>query len=139
MQKGETVQFGNYAHGANGEVAPIQWRVLEVNGNQALVVSKYALECLPYNKDFEPTSWQNCTLRAWLNADFYNKAFSDAEKQQIATTDVSADKNPKHDTPQGNSTQDKVFLLSAKQAEELYSGDEDRICFPTPYANKVGV
>ena len=83
-------------------------------------------------------TWETCTLRSWLNDDFYNKAFDEDEQKLILTTNVSADKNPEYDTDPGKATKDKVFLLSASEALEYFSDDSQRICEPTYYAASVG-
>ena len=44
-----------------------------------------------------------------------------------------------YDTSGGNDTQDKVFLLSYKEAcEEYFNSGESRICKPTTYARDRG-
>ena len=50
------------------------------------------------------------------NTDFFNSAFSAEEQSDVATTLLSADKNPYFpEIDQGTNTEDKVFLLSAKK------------------------
>lgn len=61
---------------------------------------------------------ENCSLREWLNEEFYNSAFSNSEKEQILSVTVPADKNPEYDTNSGNDTEDKIFLLSVSEAKK---------------------
>ena len=42
--KRNTILFGSYPQGPNGELAPIEWRVIDSCLNSALLVSKYALD-----------------------------------------------------------------------------------------------
>lgn len=42
-------------------------------------------------------------------------------------------------TSGGNDTKDKVFLLSQKEVETLFSNEEERIAKATEYAQKSGV
>lgn len=135
----ETLNFGSYPQGPNGEVEAIEWLVLENSEDKKLILSKYALDCMPYNTNFEETCWEKCSLRLWLNNEFFNKAFSEDEKSRIVFSEISADKNPDFDTNQGSDTQDKIFLLSVLESQKYFENDEDRICWPTPYANKIGV
>ena len=39
------IKFGNYPQGADGKKAPIEWLVLDVSGNEALIISLYGLDC----------------------------------------------------------------------------------------------
>lgn len=135
----DTIEFGNYPQGPNGETKVIEWLILESDDNSSLLLSKYALDCKPYNELFEETCWEKCSARQWLNNEFLNKAFNDEEKSQILISNVTADKNPNFDTDQGSDTEDKVFLLSVLESQKYIKDDKDRICWPTPYANKIGV
>lgn len=90
-----------------------------------------------YHK-YENVTWENCTLREWLNEDFFNAAFSEGEKTMIHMVTVSADKNPYYHTSPGNATQDKVFLLSITEANRYFKSDEARACVLTSYAKKNG-
>ena len=69
-------------------------------------------------------TWENCSLRKWLNADFINDAFSTDEQSKIQSTHVAADKNPKTDVDSGNPTTDKVFLLSIAEVEKYLPSAE---------------
>ena len=136
---GNYVNFGSYPQTQNGnDKTPIEWRVLESDGETALLISRYALDCKPYNTEFVDTTWEQCTLRGWLNNAFYNRAFSTEEKQYILQSDVSADKNPKNSTNPGNATKDNVFLLSIVEANKYFKSDDARKCAPTDYAIQQG-
>lgn len=132
---GEKIIFGNYDY-AN---TPIEWRVLDIEDDKALLISQYALDCKRYNEESINTSWEKCTLRKWLNKEFLNAAFDHAEQNLIQLSTVTADENPEYDyVNQGNDTKDKVFLLSAKEAEQYFKNDEDRKCNPTKFATNKG-
>ena len=136
---GNYVNFGGYPQTQNGnDKTPIEWLVLESNGETALLISRYALDCKPYNEEFEATTWEKCTLRGWLNSEFFNKAFSTEEKQYILQSDVSADKNPEYSMNPGNATKDNVFLLSIVEANKYFKSDDARKCAPTDYAIQQG-
>ena len=135
----QTVEFGRYVQDKSGVDAPIEWLVLELTPYRALLISKYALDCKPYNTSEAEVTWESCTLRKWLNEDFFNAAFSDGEKAMIPTVTVSADENPDYDTDPGNVTQDKIFLLSITEANRYFKTDEERMCVPTAYAKANGV
>lgn len=138
---GDYIKFGKYEQDnntSNGQ-EDIEWLVLEVKDGKALVISKYALDCQPYNQTWTEVTWELCTLRTWLNGEFYNSAFSSEEQKKIAKTTVTADKNPSYSTNPGNNTEDKVFLLSISEAEKYFKSNEARKCAPTAYAKAKGV
>lgn len=137
---GDTVFFGAYEQDnniSNGK-EDIEWLVLAKEDNRLLVISQYTLDCQRYNTEYANVTWENCTLRKWLNEDFLNSTFSDGEKAMIPTLTVSADKNPDYSTEPGNATQDKVFLLSITEANRYFKTDEERMCVPTAYAKANG-
>ena len=120
--------FGSYPQTDDGDVdSPIVWQVLAKKGDKALLISQYALESLPYNADGGNVAWENCSLRSWLNDEFFNRAFSSDEKAYITKPD-DASKNP-----------DNVFLLSSSDAKTYLHGDSSRVCLPTDYANSQGI
>ena len=102
-----------------GSGEPIVWDVLAEEGNRKLLLSRKAVAKLPYHDADEPVSWETCSLRAWLNGDFYRAAFNDYEKQRILKIPVTADKNTYCNTDAGNSTDDHVFLLSLSEVNAL--------------------
>ncbi|MBQ5968730.1 MAG: hypothetical protein IJL52_01270 [Clostridia bacterium] len=137
---GDYITFGRYEQDndtSNGP-EPIEWLVLDRDGDKALVISRYGLDCQKYYPEKYDVTWETCTLRTWLNNDFYNNAFSTAEQSKIQMTTVKNDDNPDHGTEGGNNTQDKVFLLSIGEVSMYFSSDETRKCAPTAYAIEHG-
>ena len=65
-------------------------------------------------------TWEDCALRAWLNDDFLNAAFTEAEQEHIAVTNVVNEDNPIFGTPGGNDTSDKIWLLSLGDIEKYF-------------------
>ena len=102
-----------------GSGEPIVWDVLAEEGNRKLLLSRKAVAKRPYHDADEPVSWETCSLRAWLNGDFYRAAFNDYEKQRILKIPVTADRNTYCNTDAGNSTDDHVFLLSLPEVNAL--------------------
>lgn len=133
---GDTVFFGSYEQdndASNGK-EDIEWLVLTKKDNRLLVISKYALEMQKYNEKWNDVTWKTCTLRHWLNEDFFNEAFSNEEKAMIPATMLPADENPEYYTDPGNATQDKIFLLSITEANKYFRNDKARMCVPTAFA-----
>ena len=136
---GETIEFGNYPQDKDGTEKPIEWIVMKNEGNQVLLLSKYVLDAKPYNEEFEEVTWETSDIRKWLNNEFYTTAFNKSEKAKIQTSLIKNEDNSEHGTSGGNDTEDKVFLLSEKEAETLFSNDDERIAKATEYAEKSGV
>lgn len=84
--------FGEYAQSdATGVVKdPINWRLLDIQGTKAVIVSDTVLDNLKFNNSqTDDQIWGTSNLRNWLNSSFYNTAFSAGEKAKIASTNVS--------------------------------------------------
>lgn len=138
---GDIVEFGSYEQDnnvSNGK-EKITWIVLKVENGKALLISEYALDSYKYYSSLNSVTWETSHIRRWLNSDFFNSAFNDTEQNTILSTEVSADANPKHSSNQGTSTADKVFLLSAAQAERYFANKGSRTCKATQYAKQNGV
>ncbi len=112
----DTVYFGNYYdYSYEAEKQPIRWRVLKRAGNDLfLMMEQTAGKKLYHDKD-ENVTWETCTLRQWLNNDFYNETFTEAEKQAIKYTTVINEDNPIYGTDGGNDTIDKVYIPSVQE------------------------
>lgn len=147
---GDIYTFGNYEQDdvtTNGK-EPIEWIILDMNEDGSLVLlSKYALDCKPYKTEYKDVTWETCTLRKWLNEDFYNAAFNDQEKAKIVPVTLENEDNPNYGTTGGKATIDNVWLLSIDEvkngfaSEKVYSyftDDASRMCAPTKYAVAQG-
>ncbi len=133
---GDLITFGSYEqdYDTRKPEKPISWKVLDEVEGCYLLISEYGLDVEPYDFEYQDMTWENCSLRAWLNSDFFDSAFSEEEKQIIKTAQVKAEDNPEYGTKAGNDTQDKVFLLNISEAEKYFSSDESRQCKATGYA-----
>ena len=150
---GDHVSFGTYEQDSDNSNGPeeIEWIVIDKNDGKALLLSRYALDARAYNDTFVPITWENCTLRSWLNNDFCNSAFS-TEEQELIFQNVnenadSFDFYPKDEceggAEGGNDTEDRVFLLSIHEVQQLFganltydrsSKNDSLICYPTKQA-----
>lgn len=122
MNVGDTVTFGSYpqsdASGNNKE--PIEWVVLDKQDGAVLLFSKYILDCKPYNTEYTDITWVDCSLRAWLNAEFLNTAFDMYEYGKIQKTALINDNNSDYNTDGGSDTDDRVFCLSIEEAMKYF-------------------
>ena len=136
LRVGDTIEFGRYEQDnefGNGPEA-IEWEVLEIKDGSALIVSRYGLDAKSYHDIYTEITWERCTLRNWLNNDFYDEAFNEAEKNQILSTTVINPENSTYGTSGGDSTEDRVFLLSLADARRFYETDRQRVLDATAYA-----
>lgn len=118
------INFGTY------ESSSIDWICLEEKDGKALLLSRYLLCGKKYNSAAINVTWESCTLRTWLNGDFYSASFTDAEKAKIVQTEVLNRDNTSYGTSGGNNTQDNVFLLSIDEARSYFASNAERIaCF----------
>ena len=101
---------------------PIKWRVLQVKNKEALLLSDVILDNQDYNDDYENITWEESSLRVWLNEKFINKAFSDKEKGKINIKRIINQDNLDYGTEGGNHTYDKIFLLSLSEVSEQQDG-----------------
>jgi len=123
-----TLFFGNYEQDgdtANG-AEPIEWEVLDTDGDNILLISKSALDSRAYHSRNTNISWKDSDLRAWLNGEFLENAFSDSEHCQMREVVLEP------------GIRDRLFLLSAEEALYYFPGDEDRLCEATRYAVRQG-
>ena len=141
-QVGSYITLGSYEQDkdASDGKEPIEWLVLATEGDKALVVSRYCLDCQPYNTEYGDLTWETCSLRTWLNTTFLNEAFSAEEQSSIINATIVNDPNPMYpDTPSGNDTTDQIFLLSVTEVEKYFDSDSARECDPTKSAVAHGV
>ncbi len=129
---GNMVRFGRYEQDNNISNDPeeIDWIVLDYDetNHKALLLSRYGLDAVPYNKDKVDVTWEKCTLRAWLNGEFLSEAFSAEEQSAILTAAVDNSKSQGYsgwNTDGGNNTEDRIFLLSYAEANRYLDVTHD--------------
>lgn len=133
---GDYIKFGEYVQaGRNSYATPIEWLVLDIDGDNALVISRYGLFMQAFNANSAGQTWCDSTLREYLNGTFLSIAFTSKEKEAIQTTNVPEGKDQTSSAfPAkriGSDTKDKIFLLSAAEADEYLPTKADRKCKPS--------
>ncbi len=137
---GDIITFGNYEQDndlTNGP-EPIEWNVLAVEEDRVLVMSYYGLDAKPYHTTRTDVTWETCSLRAWLNGEFYSSAFSAAEQERILQVTLKNPENMTYGTAGGRNTLDRIFLLSIDEAEQYLKAVTARQCPATAYAKANG-
>lgn len=138
---GAYVSFGNYITQNNKEFMPLDWYVIDIKDNHALLITDFGIDCRPYFSwsDIDDISWENSDLRKWLNTIFYDRAFSKDEKNVILNTKIINSTTNRYGIYGGNDTIDKVWLLNSKEADGLFVNNEERRAFATEFAKQRGV
>ena len=103
---------------------PIKWRVLHYENSEAFLLADAILDSQPYHSENEEIDWEKSSIRAWLNNEFINKAFSNEENKAINTVELISKDNSKYGTQGGKNTSDKLFLLSLSEVDETEESKE---------------
>jgi hypothetical protein len=68
---GSLISFGSF-----------KWRVLDIQNDTALVITEDIIEQRSYHDAYTDITWAECSLRRYLNGEFYDK-FTETEKSRI--------------------------------------------------------
>ena len=117
LSVGDSVKLGRYAYN------DIEWQVLDAKDGKLLLISTNAIDAARYSERHTELSWETSDIRKWLNDNFLNEVFTEAEKGIISKT-VLTDME----------TEDQIYLLSVEEAEHYFPAKEDRICKATSRA-----
>ena len=113
---GTMVSLGTYEQDGdktNGQ-EPIEWLVVDRNedGSAYLLISRYILDWLPYHSTNAAATWQNATLRTWLNQDFFQAAFAADEQEKILLTSLAE-----------AGTSDRVFVPGEEACSLMFEAE----------------
>ncbi len=154
--KGNIVTFGHYEqdNDAGNGAEKIEWIVLDYDekDNKALLLSVYGLDTMPYNKTNVLVSWEESSIRKWLNDDFIKLSFTEKEKAAVLMTlvDNSSSQgsngwvNVGWENDSSENTQDQIFLLSYSEVHKYLKATIDNSdnlksrAAPTIYAISQG-
>ena len=121
----EVVTFGHYGN------EDIEWIVLGEKDGKTFLLSKYVIEAVPYHTEYVDITWEDCSLRTWLNGEFLETAFTPEEQAKIQITQV--------ENSTGNNTEDKVFILSLDEFNNFLKTDAVRRGKATQYLLDKGI
>ena len=137
---GNTVTFGVYEQDndlKNGP-EPLQWKVLKKTGKRVLLFSEKIIDARAFHDTYGPTRWRVSNMRTWLNGDFMQTAFTEAEQKLIPQVELPDSGNDYYGVIPGKETVDRVFLLSADEMNAYFRTDPSRQAQPTEYAKARG-
>ena len=110
---GTLVSFGRYEQDNDLENGSedILWLVMEEDEDRLVLMSLYCLDAMPYSIDGSDAGWETSSVRAFLNNEFYQNAFSADEQQKILDTLVVTPEHPVYHNFCSADTVDKVYLM----------------------------
>ena len=155
---GESILFGSYEQNSILEDGkePIEWIILNLNdtGNSAILISKYILDCYPFNGFHQNVTWETSSLRNHMNTAMLEEMFDDKELACILPTYLLNSKNVFNGAYSGEPTSDFLFIpgidemlayfsndyfVNEAKINELTRPNTKRMCYATPYAINRGV
>lgn len=115
---GSVLSFGDY-----------NWRVLDIQNNTALIITEEIIDQRPYHDAYKDITWADCTLRKYLNGEFYEK-FNAADKSRIITVINKNLDNQWYGTKGGEDTEDNIFLLSLEEVCKYFGDSTSKLNNP---------
>ena len=116
----------------------IDWLVLDETEGKILILSEFTLFDMAFNTAYMPVTWEDSTIRNYLNNEFFN-SFSQRDRERIAETrvindDIMTSLRGSHRflVPAGNDTYDMIFLLSLDEVIKYFPTRAERIVRTLP-------
>ena len=107
----------------------LEWTVLDIKGDKALVLCNYGIAYTYLNASDRVYTWATCDVRQNMNTQaFLDQIFTAQEQELIVQTTITNSNNPDYGTSGGNSTSDKLFLLSADEVLTYFSSPSQTRC-----------
>jgi len=130
-QKGSSVIFGAYEQDGNSGngVEPLEWLVLDRDGDRALLLARYGIEAVSWDEEQELETWEVTNLYLMMNRIIYAYAFSAEERKALIQT------NPMEYDALSSSEERLLykgytFLLETDTVSEG-KGQDETMLFPT--------
>ena len=126
LQAGDIIKFGEYEQDnnlENGKEA-IEWIVLDVQDNEAFVISKLCLEVMNFaeQEELRLIFWEESNLYKWLNSDFMNLAFPENLQECILPVSlIGKGKGSNENAVVGEESLNYVFALDEDEYENYLS------------------
>ncbi len=118
MQVGDKISFASY-----------DWLVLDIKDNTALIITEYIIEQRAYHDAYKDITWADCSLRKYLNGEFYDK-FTATDKSKINPVLNNNPDNQWYGSKGGSDTQDRIFLLSVEEVCKYFGNSLSKLYNP---------
>jgi len=106
---------------------PMEWLILDVQKDKALLIAKDCLVEAPYNEKYNSVTWEQCSLRNIVFPHLLEQIFDDTERDRVLLCKNKNTNNKRRNTPGGADTDDKLFLLSIDEVNQYFPYDDARI------------
>lgn len=155
---GDSIFFGKYEQ--NGIIHDgkeyVEWIILKIDDNydSAILISKFILDCYPFNGFSENVTWENSSLRNHMNSAMLSEMFNESELACILPTFLLNSPNIFNGAYSGGPTYDYIFIPGIDEMIAFFSNDnfinearlnelkrpsKKRMCYATNYAISKGV
>lgn len=155
---GDSIFFGKYEQ--NGIIHDgkeyVEWIILKKDDNDdsAILISKFILDCYPFNGFSENVTWENSSLRNHMNSVMLSEMFNESELACILPTFLLNSPNIFNGAYSGEPTYDYIFIPGIDEMIAFFSNDnfvnearlnelkrpsKKRMCYATNYAISKGV
>ena len=116
---GQEIMFGSYPKTSDGAYDDVQWIVLDIQGDKALLISKYAVE--------PKRSWDVSEFSDYMSI-IAEKMFTEEEKSLIKAQSIDG-------------VESRMFLLNAEEVEKYMPEESNslRLAQATGFAKNEGV
>ena len=137
----ELIAFGSCPVSPDGRKAPVLWKKIAESDGKILLISEMCIDVLPYEEKGTSVTWEECSLRKYLNTVMLDEMFSEEEQRLITETKNENPDNTyfhaKGGEPSagGRETTDQIFLLSADEAEKYFTEGRNKAARLTEYAS----
>ncbi|MDR0848876.1 MAG: DUF6273 domain-containing protein [Propionibacteriaceae bacterium] len=105
-----------------------EWLALSVDqtNRRALFITRDIVAQKPYHEPGGDVTWEGCSLRKWLNGAFFASLPAQVKSRVNEVTIPNPD-NKEYETKSGNSTKDRVFLLSLDEVAQHLKDNNTRV------------
>jgi len=110
MKLGDIILFGNY-----------DWRILHIQNDRVLIITEDIIDQRSFHDVYKDITWADCSLRKYLNSEFYDQFSADDKARIISVLNKNPD-NQWYGTKGGEDTLDSIFLLNLDEVC-TYFGD----------------
>ncbi|MCR4716291.1 MAG: DUF6273 domain-containing protein [Lachnospiraceae bacterium] len=125
------VTFGKYNISSKTATEDIEWRVLDVDGDEAVIMTDQAIiKNLQYSTGMGNTTWATSNVRKYLNDTFIEDAFSEDDKKSIVKSIVKTKKLASSSATSADAdTTDSVYILALEELKKygFYNGTGDTV------------
>ena len=130
--KYDDMWFGTYPQNdtSGNQYEPIRWKIITQNENEALLIPEKIIDDQAYHNSSNIT-WENCSIRSWLNNTFITGAFTSNQISVILEKTIHTTGAPSYSD---SDTLEKVFLLSTSEIDGYSGIMGSATAQATPYA-----